>query len=113
MKRTHSEYDYRARATKAEQENARLREELAKKPNFEWFVEQIYAMLKVKRSVTINNVIQQVKVLRDNQDMYRSASSVVARKDAKAHDAEILAKGRRIGMRDAADIITSLIEKEK
>lgn len=43
--------DYRARATRAEQEAAKLREELAKRPNYEWFVELVRKHLKQGESV--------------------------------------------------------------
>ena len=42
---------YRVRATRAEQEAARLREELARRPNYEWFVELIRKHLRQSDSV--------------------------------------------------------------
>nr|DAH95188.1 MAG TPA: Methyltransferase domain [Caudoviricetes sp.] len=48
--------DYRARATRAEQEAAKLREELAKRPNYEWFVELVRKHLKQGGRVFVLNV---------------------------------------------------------
>ncbi|QXV72136.1 hypothetical protein Geezett_064 [Klebsiella phage Geezett] len=57
--------DYRARATRAEQEAARLREELAKRPNYEWFVELVRKHLKQGEGVCPQRLAHQVKQLKE------------------------------------------------
>ncbi|QQG32306.1 hypothetical protein CkP1_0274 [Citrobacter phage CkP1] len=57
--------DYRQRATKAEQENAELRAQLAKQPNYEWFVELIRRHLNQKDSVPVQHLAHQVKQLKN------------------------------------------------
>lgn len=56
--------DYRVRATQAEQEAARLREELAKRPNYEWFVELVRKHLKQGEGVCPQHLAHQVKQLK-------------------------------------------------
>lgn len=56
---------YRARATRAEQEAARLREELARRPNYEWFVELIRRHLRQSDSVPPQQLAVQVKQLKN------------------------------------------------
>ena len=57
--------DYRARATRAEQESAKLREELAKRPNYEWFVELVRKHLKQEGDVCPQRLAHQVKQLKE------------------------------------------------
>lgn len=94
---------YRERATKAEQENARLRAELAKKPNFKWFLDQVRAMVKLPSDATPNQVVQQVKSLRDNKDLYISYTP--DRKRTEEEEREIFARGREAGRNDALVIL--------
>lgn len=56
---------YRARATRAEQENAQLREELSKRPNYEWFVELIRKHLRAPDTAIPQHLAMQVKQLKD------------------------------------------------
>ncbi|AKU43932.1 hypothetical protein CPT_Merlin286 [Citrobacter phage Merlin] len=56
---------YRQRATKAEQENAKLRAELAKRPDYEWFVELIRRHLKQDATVPLQHLAVQVKQLKN------------------------------------------------
>lgn len=56
--------DYRARATKAEQECARLRRELAQRPRFEWFVELVRKHLEQDHTVPPQHLAHQVKQLK-------------------------------------------------
>lgn len=61
---------YRQRATKAEQENAKLRAELAraelaKRPDYEWFVELIRRHLKQADTVSLQHLAVQVKQLKN------------------------------------------------
>lgn len=102
------EQDYRARATKAEQENARLREELARKPNFKWFLDQVRGMLKMPASCSTNDIVQKIKVLRDNQELYKSPEAVAARRDAKAHDDGVFGRGRKQGIAESMDALSKL-----
>lgn len=60
-----SKNDYRVRATHAEQEAARLREELAKRPNYEWFVELVRKHLKQGEDVCPQRLAHQVKQLKE------------------------------------------------
>ena len=94
---------YRERATKAEQENARLREELAKKPNFKWFLDQVRAMVKLPSDATPNQVVQQIKSLRDNKDLY--VSYAPDRKRTEEEERGIFARGREAGRNDAVVIL--------
>lgn len=57
--------DYRVRATRAEQESAKLREELAKRPNYEWFVELVRKHLKQEEDVCPQRLAHQVKQLKE------------------------------------------------
>jgi hypothetical protein len=57
--------NYRARATRAEQESAKLREELAKRPNYEWFVELVRKHLKQEEDVCPQRLAHQVKQLKE------------------------------------------------
>lgn len=59
------ESDYRARATRAEQEAARLREELARRPDYKWFVELVRKHLKQGESVCPQHLAHQVKQLKE------------------------------------------------
>ena len=56
---------YRERATKAEQENARLRDELARRPNYEWFVELIRRHLGQSLITPPQHLAHQVKQLKE------------------------------------------------
>lgn len=101
--------DYRARATKAEQENAVLREKLSKKPNFSWFVEQVRYMLKIRADAPFNEIIAKIKVLRDNQELYREGAAV---RKSNEEDAErYFNDGVEEGKRIERDRIKKLIEK--
>lgn len=55
---------YRVRATRAEQEAALLRKELARRPNYEWFVELIRRHLNQADSVPPQHLAVQVKQLK-------------------------------------------------
>lgn len=90
--------DYRARATRAEQENARLREQLERKPNFKWFVLQIKAMLKMEPGAPTNEVIARVKVLRDNQELYKSGKELrkINKQERELAFKEGVTEGRRL-----------------
>ena len=55
---------YRQRATKAEQENAKLCAELAKRPDYERFVELIRRDLKQANTVPLQHLAVQVKQLK-------------------------------------------------
>lgn len=57
--------NYRERATKAEQEAARLRKELEKRPNYEWFVELIRRHLKQSDKTSPQRLAHQVKQLKE------------------------------------------------
>ena len=58
---------YRVRATRAEQEAARLRKELARRPNYEWFVELIRKHLRQSDSVPPQHLAVQVKQLKNGR----------------------------------------------
>lgn len=90
--------DYRARATKAEQENAVLREKLSKKPNFAWFVEQVRSMLKIRADAPFNEIIAKIKVLRDNQELYKEGAAVrkANMDDVERYFNEGVEEGKRI-----------------
>jgi hypothetical protein len=66
--------NYRARATRAEQEAARLREELAKRPNHEWFVELVRKHLEQPDSVCPQRLAVQVKQLKQSSKARREKS---------------------------------------
>jgi hypothetical protein len=90
--------DYRARATQAEQENARLRAELARKPNFAWFVSQIRAMLSIENGAPINDIIAKVKVLKENQELYKAGNGTrkISKQEKDAVFKEGIIEGRRL-----------------
>lgn len=56
---------YRERATQAEQENARLRDELARRPKYEWFVELIRRHLGQSAITHPTHLAHQVKQLKE------------------------------------------------
>ncbi|AGE48216.1 hypothetical protein CPTAKMNP4_253 [Salmonella phage vB_SenM-AKM_NP4] len=57
--------DYRQRATIAEQENAKLRAELSKRPKYEWFVELIRRNLNQDENIPLQHLAHQVKQLKN------------------------------------------------
>lgn len=57
--------DYRKRASIAEQENARLREELKRRPKYEWFVEQARKALNRPDTVPPQQLIPQIRQLKE------------------------------------------------
>ena len=57
--------DYRKRAGIAEQENARLREELNRRPKYEWFVDQARKALKQADTVPPQQLIPQIRQLKE------------------------------------------------
>lgn len=56
---------YRQRATKAEQENAQLKERLAKQPNHQWFVDLVRKHLGQAADVHPSKLAFQVKQLKE------------------------------------------------
>lgn len=59
--------NYRARATQAEQKNARLIEQLTKRPNYEWFVELIRSHLGQSPETPPQHLGVQVKQLKQSR----------------------------------------------
>lgn len=59
--------NYRQRATKAEQENVRLRRQLAREPSHQWFVDLIRKHLGQQPSVGAAQLGQQVKQLKESR----------------------------------------------
>lgn len=105
--------DYRARATRAEQENARLREQLKRKPNFGWFRDQVKKMLGFPPEATDNQVIQKVKVLRDNQELYRASAEPRKASRKEIEDALLKAEeaGRIKGFEEAIALLKREVQK--
>ena len=65
--------DYRARATQAEQENARLREQLNKPQKYAGLQKTITEMLKLPADAPLNEIVRVVRYLRDNKELYDSS----------------------------------------
>ncbi|WAK44998.1 hypothetical protein Fifi067_00078 [Erwinia phage Fifi067] len=95
--------DYRARATKAEQANAELSAALSRRPKHDAFVEQIKVMLKLDKACPYNQVIQKIKQLTVNQELYAAGSN--DRRDLNQEKKLSFEEGRKQGLLDAIEKI--------
>ena len=95
--------EYRARATKAEQVNAELKRQLDMKPKYSGFVTAVYNTLKMTRDTPNNQVIQKIKQLMVNKDLYAAGSS--DRRDMNQEKKKSFEEGRKQGLLDAIEKI--------
>lgn len=89
--------NYRARATKAEQENAELRKKVAHPP-YKGLQTTVTQMLKLPIDAPLNEIANTLKWLRDNKDLYeagREARAVTAKERQEILDAGVAA-GKQI-----------------
>lgn len=98
--------NYRARATKAEQENALLRAELAKKPKGYGLHKTLVEMLKLGETAQPNQIIQKVKMLRDNQELYKQGAG--PRQLTKEEKASLIQVGYNEGLTAAVQALAVL-----
>ena len=104
--------DYRARATKAEQENAHLREKLKTRPKHESLVNQLKDMLGLGHDVSANHLVQKIKILRDNQELYQSQKP--ERKRTRAEEQALINEGIKIGRaKSILDMTSAILEIQK
>lgn len=95
--------DYRTRATRAEQENARLRECLNKPPKYAGLQKTITEMLKLPVDAPLNEIVRVIRYLRDNKELYEAGVS--ERKYLYQEKTKSFEEGRRQGIQDAIDIL--------
>lgn len=101
--------DYRARATRAEQENARLREQLAKPTKYAGLQKTVTEMLKLPSDATVNEIACVLKYLRDNKELYEAGRE--ARAITGKERQEILDTGVAAGKQIVIDKLLSLQRK--
>lgn len=90
--------DYRARATKAEQENAVLRKQLAK-PKYAGLQKTVTEMLRLPIDAPINEIARCIKYLRDNHDLYKAGSEM--RKLNNEEKKQLIEEGKKQGIAEA------------
>lgn len=100
--------DYRARATQAEQENARLRNQLNKPPKYAGLQKTITEMLKLPADAPLNEIVRVVRYLRDNKELYESAVS--KRKNINQEKIKSFEDGRKQGVEDAINLLKRFIK---
>ena len=100
---------YRERATKAEQENARLREQLAKPEKYAGLQKVVTEMLHLPIDTPQNEIVQVIKYLRNNKDLYEAGreARVLTGKERQ----EILDAGVAAGKQIVIDKLLSLQQK--
>uniref|UniRef100_A0AAU8EEQ2 Uncharacterized protein n=1 Tax=Klebsiella phage vB_Kpn2-P2 TaxID=3230849 RepID=A0AAU8EEQ2_9VIRU len=89
--------NYRARATKAEQENADLRNKIAHPP-YKGLQTTVTQMLKLPANAPLNEIANTLKWLRDNKDLYeagREARALTAKERQEILDIGVAA-GKQI-----------------
>ena len=100
--------NYRARATKAEQENADLRKRL-EKPKYAGLQKTVTEMLKLPIDAPVNEIAQVLKYLRDNKELYEAGRE--ARALTGKERQEILDTGVAAGKQIVIDKLLSLQRK--
>lgn len=100
--------DYRARATQAEQENARLREQLNKPQKYAGLQKTITEMLKLPADAPLNEIVRVVRYLRDNKELYESGAN--DRKDLNQEKIKSFEEGRKQGIHDAVNLLKKLLD---
>lgn len=98
--------DYRARATRAEQENARLREQLAKPPKYAGLQKTVTEMLKLPPDATVNEIASVLKCLRDNKDLYEAGRE--HRQLTNEEKVSLVEVGRKEGIAQAIEALRGL-----
>lgn len=98
--------DYRKRATQAEQENARLREQLAKPAKYAGLQKLVTEMLHLPIDTPQNEIAQVLKYLRDNKELYEAGRE--ARALTGKERQEILDTGVAAGKQIVIDKLLSL-----
>lgn len=101
--------DYRKRATQAEQENARLREQLARPAKYAGLQKVVTEMLHLPIDTPQNEIVQVLKYLRDNKELYEAGREVRA-VTAKERQ-EILDTGVAAGKQIVIDKLLNLQRK--
>ena len=101
--------DYRKRATQAEQENARLREQLAKPEKYAGLQKVVTEMLHLPIDTPQNEILQVIKYLRNNKDLYEAGRE--ARALTGKERQEILDAGVAAGKQIVIDKLLSLQQK--
>ena len=96
--------NFRARATQAEQDRARLREEVARKPQYDGLMIEIKRKLGLPQEVAPPSIIQQIENLKFNQELYKKARD--ANKMTQAERTELSDKSFKAGK----DFVWSLID---
>lgn len=96
---------YRARATKAEQENADLRNKVAHPP-YKGLQTTVTQMLKLPIDAPLNEIANTLKWLRDNKDLYEQGRE--ARAVSAKERQEILDTGVAAGKQIVIDKLLSL-----
>lgn len=102
--------DYRARATQAEQENARLRERLNKPEKYAGLQKIITEMLKLPSDAPLNEIVRVVRYLRDNKELYENGAS--ERKILNQEKIKSFSEGRKQGINDAINILKGKLNDE-
>lgn len=98
--------DYRARATRAEQENARLREQLAKKPKYAGLQKTVTEMLKLPPDAPVNEIARVLKYLRDNKELYEAGRE--HREITQEQERVIFDRGRKHGKSEILKMLEEL-----
>lgn len=101
--------DYRKRATKAEQENARLREQLARPAKYAGLQKVVTEMLHLPIDTPQNEIVQVLKYLRDNKELYEAGRE--ARALTGKERQEILDTGVAAGKQIVIDKLLNLQRK--
>lgn len=100
--------NYRARATKAEQENADLRNKVAHPP-YKGLQTTVTQMLKLPADAPLNEIANTLKWLRDNKDLYEAGHE--ARALTGKERQEILDTGVAAGKQIVIDKLLNLQRK--
>lgn len=100
--------NYRARATKAEQENADLRNKVAHPP-YKGLQTTVTQMLKLPADAPLNEIANTLKWLRDNKDLYEAGRE--ARALTGKERQEILDTGVAAGKQIVIDKLLNLQRK--
>lgn len=98
--------DYRKRATQAEQENARLREQLAKPPKYAGLQKTVTEMLKLPADTPVNEIARVLKYLRDNKELYEAGRE--HRQITSEEKVSLVEVGRKEGIKQAIEALRGL-----
>lgn len=101
--------EYRKRATQAEQENARLRDQLSR-PKYAGLQKTVTEMLKLPIDAPLNEIARVLKYLRDNKDLYEEGrgARVITGKERQ----EIMETGVQTGKQIVMDRIVEFLKQQ-